>query len=65
MFEELLESIMDAQASIAGSVDDEACKEEIAGSEVPRGLADENCEDDEDEYESWEDAQEDLDGQSQ
>ena len=65
VFEELLESIIDAQASIAGSIDDEASQEEIAGREVPRSLADENCEDGGDEDELWEDAQEGLGGQSQ
>ena len=63
VFEKLLESIIEAQASIAGPIDDEASEEEVAGSEVPRGLADENCVDDEDE--SWEDAQEEFNEQSQ
>ena len=65
VFEELLESIIDAQASIAGSIDDEASEEDMADSEHSCGLSDETCENNEDEDELWEDAQEDLDGQSQ
>ena len=65
LFEELLESIIDAQASIAGSIDDEASEEDMAGSEHSCSLSDEACEDNEDEDELWEDAQENLDGQSQ
>ena len=63
-FEELLNSIIDAQTSMAGSIDDEASEEDMAGNEVPRSTADENYEDDGDENESWEDAQDDLGGQS-
>ena len=65
VFEKLLDSIIEAQASMAGYIDDEECEEEMAGSEVPCTLADEGCEDEEDEDEFWEDAQEGLGGQSQ
>lgn len=65
VFEKLLGSIIDAQASMAGSIDNEASEEDMAGSEVPRNLADGTCEDYEDEDESWEDAQEELGGQFQ
>ena len=65
VFEELLESIVDAQASIAGSIDDESSEEEMADSEHSCSLSDETCEENEDEDELWEDAQEDLDGRPQ
>ena len=65
VFEELLDSIIDAQASIAGSIDDEASEEDMAESEHSYSFSDETCEDSEDEDVAWEDAQEDLEGQSQ
>ncbi len=63
-FEELQESITEAQASMAGYINDEASEEETSDSEVSCSLSDETYEDDEDEDEFWEDAQEDLDVQS-
>ena len=65
VFEELLDSIIDAQASIAGSIDDEASEEDMAESEHSYSFSDETCEDSEDEDVAWEDAQEALEGQSQ
>ena len=65
VFEELLESVIEAQASIAGSIDDEANEEDVADNEHTCRLSNETCEDDEDEDESWEDAQEELGGQCQ
>ena len=65
VFEDLLESITEAQASIAGYYDDEASEEETANSEVSYDSSDEDStEEDRDGEELWEDAQEDLDGQS-
>lgn len=64
-FEELLGSIIDAQTSIAASIEDEASEEDMADSEHSCSLSDETCEDSEDEDVLWEDAQEDLDGKSQ
>ena len=65
LFEELLESITEAQASMAGCVNDEASEEEMANSEVSYDSSDEHSiEEDQDGEELWEDAQEDLDGQS-
>ena len=65
VFEDLLDSIIDAQASIAGSIDDEASEEDMAESEHSYSFSDETCEDSEDEDVAWEDAQEALEGQSQ
>ena len=65
VFEKLVESIIEAQASMTGYINNGPGEEEMADSEVPRSLADENGGDDEDEDESWEDAQEDLDVRSQ
>ena len=64
VFEELLESIISAQASMAGSIDDEGSEEDMADSEHSCSLSDETCEVSEDEDVAWEDAQEDLGGQS-
>ena len=61
VFEELLESITEAQASMAGYVDDEASEEETANNEVSYDSSDEDpIEEDQDGEELWEDAQEDL-----
>ena len=65
VFEELLDSIIEAQASMAGSIDDVASGEDMANSEHSCSLLDETCEDSEDEDVTWEDAQEDLEEQSQ
>ena len=65
-FEELLESVTEAQASMAGYIDDEASEEETDNSEVSYDSSGEDSiEEDHDEEEVWEDAQEDLDGQYQ
>ncbi|KAK0510246.1 hypothetical protein JMJ35_007640 [Cladonia borealis] len=65
MVEELLESITEAQASMAGYYDDEASEEETANSEVSYDSSGEDSiEEDQDGEELWEDAREDLDGQS-
>ena len=64
VFEGLLESIIEAQTSIAGYIDDEGSEEDTAKSEHSYSLSDETCEDSEDEDAAWEDAQEDLDGKS-
>ena len=66
VFEELLESITEAQASLAGNIDDEASEEETNNSEDSCDFSDEDSiEGDQDGEELWEDAQEDLDGQLQ
>ena len=66
VFEELLESITEAQASMAGNVDDEASEEEMENSEDSCDFSGEDSiEEDEDGEELWEDAQEDLDGEPQ
>ena len=60
-FEELGESITEAQASMAGYIDDGASEEETDNSEVSYDSSDEgSIEEDQDEEELWEDAQEDL-----
>ena len=65
-FEELLESITEAQASMAGCYNDEVSEEETANSDVSYDSSGEDpIEEDQDGEELWEDAQEDLDGQSQ
>ena len=65
-FEELVESITEAQASMAGYIDDGASEEETENSEVSYDSSDEgSIEEDQDEEELWEDAQEDLEEQSQ
>ena len=80
-FEELLESITEAQASMSAYLNDEASEEETANSDVSYDSSGEGSieedqdeenqdeedqdEEDQDEEELWEDAQEDLDGQSQ
>ena len=65
VFEELLESIAEAQASMAGYYNDEASEDETDNSEVSYDSSDEySIEEDQDGEELWEDAQEDLDGQS-
>ena len=64
VFEELLESIAEAQASMAGNVDDEASEEETDNSEDSCDFSEEHSiEGDQDGEELWADAQEDLDGQ--
>ena len=66
VFEELLESISEAQASMAGYVDGEASEEETDNSEDSCDFSDEDSiEGDQDGEELWEDAREDLDGQLQ
>ena len=66
VFEELLESIAEAQASMAGYVDGEASEEETDNSEDSCDFSDEDSiEGDQDGEELWEDAREDLDGQLQ
>ena len=64
-FEELLYSITEAQASMSECTTGDASEEEMVDSEVSYSLSDETYEDDEDEVETWEDAQEDLDGETQ
>ena len=65
-FEELLESITEAQALMAGYCYDEVSKEEAANSDFPLDASDEDpINDDQDDEELWEDAQEDLDGNFQ
>ena len=65
VFEELLESITEAQASMAGYYNDEISKEETDNSEISNDSSGEDfIKEDQDEVELWEDAQEDLDGQS-
>lgn len=66
VFEELLDSITEAQASIAGNIDDESSEGETASSEGscdPSG--EDSIEEVQDGEELWEDAREELDGQSQ
>ena len=66
VFKELLKSITEAQASMAGNVDNEASGEEMDNSEVSYDFSGEDSiEGDQDEEELWQDAQEDLDGQLQ
>ena len=66
VFEELLESITEAQASMDGNIDDEASEEETNNSEDSCDFSGEDSiEGDQDGEELWEDAQEDLDGQLQ
>ena len=65
VFEKLLDSITEAQASMAGDIDDKASEEETANGEVSYDSSGEDSiEGDQDGEELWEDAQEDLDGQS-